>query len=87
MDLVNTYNMDIINIMKIDRIEQTVDAIQSKMGQSNKSRFADKRKVTVIPSTDSHRRISRMLLGLDQSKNKKENSIEFDDFENGYKKK
>ena len=27
MDLVNKYNMDIINIMEIDRIEQTVNAI------------------------------------------------------------
>jgi len=82
MDLVNKYNMDIINIMKIDRIEQTVDAIQSKIGQSSKSRFPDKRKISVIPSSD--RRISQMLFGLDQpkDKDKKESSIDSDDFGN-----
>lgn len=55
MDRVNKDNMDIINIMKIDRIEQSLDVVRSKNGD-NKSSFNEKgkRKMSVAATCSSH---------------------------------
>lgn len=85
MDRVNNDNMDIINIMKIDRIEQSLDVIRSKNGESNKTSFNDKRKrkMSVAASSISHS--SSLLFDLgdlkdnDKGKSKKNNFDVFGD--------
>ena len=88
MEKVNRDNMDIINIMKIDRIEQSLDVLRSKSGDSNNkpSGFADKRKrkMSVAATSISHN--SANLFGLDNllgagGKGKKKTRNDLDDFE------
>ena len=66
---VNKDNMDIINIMKIDRIEQSLDTIKLKSGE--KSNFQDKRKrkMSVAASSVSHS--SQMMLFREEVDDKK----------------
>ena len=77
MDRVKKDNMDIINIMKIDRIEQSLDVIRSKSGET-KNTFKDKRKrkMSAAATCVSHNHNSLMVFGDSLDKGKKSNRID-----------
>ena len=54
MQKITVDNMDIINIMKIDRIEQSLDGVKCKLGHGHEHGKSKKRKMSMAASSMNH---------------------------------